>query len=34
MGGHEFKGIRKKPDISVLNKLSLDIKKLMKEVFE
>jgi len=34
MGGHEFTGKQHKPNISVLNKLISDIKKLMKEVFE
>jgi glycosyltransferase involved in cell wall biosynthesis len=34
MGGHEFSGKQYKPNVSVLNKLISDIKKLMKEVFE
>jgi len=33
MGGHLYKK-RKKPNPSVLNRLSVDIKKLMREVFE
>ena len=34
MGGHEFSGKQHKPNMSVLNKLISDIKKLMKELFE
>jgi len=34
MGGHEFTGKQHKPNMSALNKLISDIKKLMKELFE